>query len=331
MRVPSLLRQIVTLSYKDLKLVVWHHGPSTFFRALALPIAYMFFIAYVRNFFLPPSEYGIGSPNPVRGLTTEVFNSSTNLGGRDRVVFINNGFAGGQIEALIDLLATPLEAAGADVRRLSNEYELFTICQSSLSGLSRCYGAVTFEGSPTEGSGVWSYTARADFGLGFTPYVDRDTNDAQVFVLPFVRAIDAGIAALSGLELPDTMLEFPFTSETRQDRADEIQGFFMRALGNYLAVTMFIGICGITYHLPGHLAAERESGMSSLIDSMLYARHQSQAMLVRLVSVYISFATVYTPSWLAIGAIVKTLMFEETPASIIVPFHLLAGLALTGQ
>jgi ABC-type multidrug transport system ATPase subunit len=104
----------------------------------------------------------------------------------------------------------------------------------------------------------------------------------------------------------------------------------MNALYNYLAVAMFIGICGICYHMPGHIATERELGISSLIDSMLFTSRQTYAMLARLISAYLSFVAVYMSSWLAMGAIVSTLMFEQTSASIIVPFHLLTGLSLTG-
>lgn len=244
-------RQIWTLFKKDLTIVLWRSWFSTFLRAAALPIAYMFFIAYVRNFFLPPSEYGVASSyNPIRDIYTEVFNSSTPLGGRNRVVFVNEGYPGGRIDTLIDRLATRLAEAGAEVHRISNENELFDLCPSTLTGLSPCYGAVSFQSSPPEG-GVWAYTARADFGLGLSPYVNSADNDAQVFVLPFVHAIDAEIADTDGLPFPLKQYEYPFTYETRQERANDIQQFFMNALYNYLAVTMFIGICGVTYHLPG--------------------------------------------------------------------------------
>lgn len=321
MALKRLIRQIWTLFKKDLTIVLWRSWFSTFLRAVALPVAYMFFIAYVRNFFLPPSEYGVASSyNPIRDIYTEVFNSSASLGGRNRVVFVNEGNTGGQIDTLIERLAIQLAEAGAEVHRISDEDELFDLCPSTLTGLSPCYGAVSFQSSPTEG-GVWAYTARADFGLGLSPYVNSADNDAQVFVLPFVHAIDSEIAALEGILLPLEQYEYPFTYETRQERANDIQRFFMGALNNYLAVTMFIAICGVTYHAPGHLATEREIGISSLIDSMLYTTHQGRAMLARLTSVYLSFVVIYMPSWLATGAIVATLMFEQTSASIIVPFH----------
>jgi ATP-binding cassette subfamily A (ABC1) protein 3 len=54
----------------------------------------MFFITYAKNFFIPPSEYGIGSPNAIRPFA-DALNSAA--GGRDKVVFVNGGFTGGEM------------------------------------------------------------------------------------------------------------------------------------------------------------------------------------------------------------------------------------------
>lgn len=248
----------------------------------------------------------------------------------NRVAFINNGFAGGQIDEVIQTLADALRDAGADVRILFAGSELLDVCQSFLRGLSRCYASAEFRSSPTEGiGGTWNYTARADFSLGQSLYVDRGSNDAQVFVLPFIHAIDSAIATQTGKVLPENP-EYPFTDQTIQDRDNEIQHFFMRTLINYLAVTLFIRICGIKYHLPGHIATERESEMSHLIDAMLPCTNKWQALTVRLASVYASFSLVYVVGWIAIGAIVSELIFDSTPHSIVIPFHLLAGFSLIG-
>ena len=204
----GLLHQTWILLLKDLKIVLQRRWLSTILRAWALPIVYIIFIAYVRNFFLPPSKYGIGESRPIRDLMSEVFNSSTSLGGRDRVVFIDNGFTGGQISTLIERLSGPLRGVGVDVKVLSSDDELLTACPSSLSGSSRCFASASFRSSPTEGgSNMWSYTASIDFGLGLSVYVDRDNNAAQVYVLPFLHFIDGEIARLSGFGLPAAMLE----------------------------------------------------------------------------------------------------------------------------
>lgn len=192
-------RYIWTLFCKDVSIAVFHQWAPTFLRAAALPIAYMFFVTYYRNFSFPPSEYRNSSLNPIRNLFTDVFDSSTDLGGRDRVIFVDSSFSGGYIEELISSLADPLRDAGADVRIVSDEDDLFDLCPSSLTGLSRCFGAATFHTSPAEDPGCfWSYTARMDAGLGVSVYVDRDNNNAQKHILPFIHAIVAGIASLSG-------------------------------------------------------------------------------------------------------------------------------------
>ena len=325
------LRQTWVLTLKDLKIVALRRWFSTFLRAAALPVLYMVFISYVRTFFLPPSQYGFGVPRPIRNLTTEVFNSSTSLGGRDRVVLINDGLTGGQIDTLIDRLAGPLTEAGADVRLLSSEDDLLQTCQSSLAGFSRCFASASFHSSPTEGpGGAWSYTARVDGGLGLSVFVNQDDNAAQVYVLPFVQAIDAEIARLGGTELPSEFLEQPFTYETIQDREDEVQRFYTEALGDYLAVTLFIAVCGITFHLPGYMAVERESGISSLVDVMSFNSRPWITLTSRLLSTYSAFFLIYLPGLIGVGAVVSETIFVRTPASIILPFHILLGMSLLG-
>ncbi|ERF69960.1 hypothetical protein EPUS_08771 [Endocarpon pusillum Z07020] len=323
------IRQTWTLTVKNLLIVFVRRWFSTILRALVLPVAFMFFISYVRNFFLPPSTYGFGSPRPIRNLTTDVFGPST--AGRNRIAFINNGYVGGQIESLISRLSTPLIEAGVDVQVLSQDEELTRVCRSSLRGTSSCYAAASFESSPTEGDGgVWNYTVRADSSLGFTIFVDRDDNAQQIHSLPFLHAIDAGIASLSGMDFPETMNEYPFTSQTRQERDDDIQVLYMGALIDFLAVTFFVGICGITYHLAGHMASERELGMSQLIDAMTANRHHLQTQATRLFSTHLAFDIIYLPGWIVMGLIVSIYVFPRTSSAIIIPFHVLTGISLSG-
>lgn len=327
----SFVRQVAVLTRKDLLLTGLRSWPTTLLRAIILPIAYMFFISYVRNFFLPPSDYGVGSTaRPIRNLTTDVFGTPTLLGGRNRVAFINNGYLGGQIEQLINTLSSRLSEAGAEVHILSTDEGLYEVCPSSLRGASGCYAAASFHASPSEGSGgLWNYTATADFGLGLSVFVNEPDNDAQIFVLPFVHAIDAEIAAQAGVTFPETMLEYPFTYETIQDRQDQIQNFYMRALVNYLAVTLFIGMCGVTYHLPGYIAVERESGMSQLIDAMSLSTNQWFPLIARLASAYTAFSAIYIVGWIPMGAIVSRLIFYQTSDGVVILFHLLTGFSLT--
>lgn len=100
-------------------------------------------------------------------------------------------------------------------------------------------------------------------------------------------------------------------------------------MAHYLAVTIFIALCGLTFHLPGYLAVEREAGLSSLIDVMSRSSTPVVMVTVRLFSTFASFVIVYFPAWLAIGAVVSRLIFPLTSSAIVIPFHIAFGLSLT--
>lgn len=230
----------------------------------------MFFISYLKNFFLPPSDYGVGSPRPVRSFIEALEISS---GGRNTVAFVNNGHTGGDIEALINYLSVSVRTAGKNPVVLANEQALLTTCRSSLRGASQCFGAASFHSSPTEAGTIWNYTLRADGALGSKIFVNQDDNDAETYILPFQHAIDAAIVnqfngSASGTTVPTTVNQIPFTDETQQQRADNIKRIYMDAIINFLGVAYFIGICGILYQSAGHMASEREMGMSQLIEAV---------------------------------------------------------------
>ncbi len=156
-------RQIWTLTRKNLRISVQRHWLSTLIRAVLAPIIYMFFIAYMKNLFVPPSEFGIGSPVPIRGFI-DALEAST--GGRNTVAFVKSGHNGGQIEDLIEYLSVSVTTAGKTPQVLDTEGDLLTVCRNSLRGASSCYGAAVFYSSPTEGdAGFWNYTLRADGAL----------------------------------------------------------------------------------------------------------------------------------------------------------------------
>lgn len=324
----GVLHQTWVLTKKNLLVVLRRHWFSTIFRALVLPIVYIFIISYVRNFFLPPAVYGIGAPRPIRD-PVDAFETQS---GRSRVVLINNGLTGGLVEDAISDLNTTYSTAGADVQFASTDDDLATLCRSSLSGTSRCYGAVSFTGSPTEGqSTTWAYTVYVDFGLGLRINVDSNDDDTRLYVLPLIHAIDSSIARASGMELPQTMEEFPFTFETLQQREDRVQRLFMGALVRYLGLVVFIAVCGITYHLPGHVARERELGMSSLIDTMNPQKRQWLSHMARILATNTSFSLIYLPGFIGVAGVIAGLMFYRTSAGMQVLFHILMCMSLASS
>ena len=292
----------------------------------------MFIISYAKNFFVPPSTYGIGSATPIRSLEAAL---AASTGNHNKVVFVNNGYTGGDIESIISAVSARVESAGKTVEVVQANDDLLTTCASSLRGATTCFGAASFHSSPTEGDGgVWSYTIRSDGVFGERIYVDRTNNDVEIYTLPFQRAIDQAIGSLAANETSasldsNTISEYPFTDETAAERNAEIRRLYMGALIDILAVAYFIGVCGVTYQLTGQMALERELGISQLVEAMTPATEYWHTQAARLFSNHLSFDIIYLPGWIIMGAILRSLSFVHTSWGILIVYHILSGLALS--
>lgn len=287
----------------------------------------MFFITYAKNFFVPPSEFGIGGTNLIRSFPNALDAAS---GGRDKVVFVNNGFTGGDIDQVIGRLSTQVRDAGLQAITIEQEVELLTTCESSLRGASTCFGAATFHSSPTEGGGsAWNYTLRSDGALGEQIYVGQNDNDIQIYILPFQRAIDQAIVAAGGAQPISDIDEYPYTKYNQREYEDRIRTLYMGALINIMGAALYIGVCGVTYQLTGQMAEERERGISQLVEAMSPAKKAWHTQFARLLANHIAFDVIYFPGWVIMGLIVWALAFKTSNAAILVIFHVLAGLSLT--
>ncbi|KAF2266241.1 nod factor export ATP-binding protein I [Lojkania enalia] len=322
----AFFRQTWTLTKKNLTVVFVRHWFFTSIRAFWAPIIFMFFITYAKNFFVPPSQFGIGSPTPIRSLT-DALNAAE--GNRNTVVFVNNGYTGGDIERVINNVSDTVRSAGKTVEVVGQDVDLLTTCKSSLRGASTCFGAVSFHSSPTEGDGFgWNYTLRADGAFGERIYVDRNDNDVEIYVLPFQRAVDTAIAGVNGTQLP-AIEEYPFTDKTAEERDENIRRLYMGALIDIIAVAIYIGICGVTYQLTGQMASERELGISQLVEAMTPSKKPWLTQAARLLSNHLAFDIIYLPGWVIMAIILNRLAFPTTSAGILIIFHILAGLSLS--
>ena len=206
------------------------------------------FLSYARNLFIPPSIYGIGEAHPIRSIG-DAFSAAG--GGRNILALVNNGFNGGDISNVINQIAGEARAEGNDIRILDKQDDLLSTCRNSLRGASPCIAGVVFHSSPTEGpGGIWNYTLRADGALGSKIDVTSTNNDQEIYVLPLQHAIDFAIAS-SNSTIDQTTLtsqevyEYPYTSETQQERADTIRVRYMSGIIKILGVAFFISICGM--------------------------------------------------------------------------------------
>ncbi|RDL33321.1 uncharacterized protein BP5553_08760 [Venustampulla echinocandica] len=321
----ALLAQCWTLSKKNLLIVLRRHALPTIIRAFILPIAFIIFLSYARNLFIPPSTFGVGSAHPVRSLSSALRAAS---GGRNIVAFVNNGLPGGEIDRVIDAVEQSVLAVEQTVVRLDSEAQLLETCRSSLRGASYCYGAVVFHQGI---DGNWNYTLRADGALGTKINVEKNTNDAEIYLLPLQRAVDTAIASLDGrgTALPQTVLEYPYTSTTQAQRNTNIRVRYQGAIINILGVAFLIGMVGVAYHLTGFIASERELGMSQLIEAMMPNLRRWQPQFARIVSYHVAFDLIYIPGWIIIGIVLGVGVFAQTSMAIVIIFHVLAGLSLT--
>ncbi|KAL8638656.1 MAG: hypothetical protein Q9228_004211 [Teloschistes exilis] len=323
------LRQVRTLLWKNILIVLFRHAFSTPFRCFLLPVIYIGFLAYARNLFIPPAHYGIATSTPVRSLAEGLAASG---GGRDSIVLVNSGFTGGDIDKVINQVADT--ATGKIVHVTPNEDDLLTLCRSSLRGVSRCYGAAVFYASPTEGpGGIWNYSLRADGGLGFKIDVTNSENDVEIYPLPLQHAIDFTIASqnttIDQSALPQRVFEYPFTSKTEHQHQDDIRTRYMNGIIQILGVAFFIGMVCVMYQLVGLIASERELGMTQLIEASMPNESRWQPQAARLLAVHLAFDLMFLPGWIAIALILSYGVFSKSSVAILLIYHILSGLALS--
>ncbi|QIX02499.1 hypothetical protein AMS68_008016 [Peltaster fructicola] len=321
------LRQTRTLIEKTLLIVLVRSWLGTLVRCLIAPVVFLFFISYAKNFFVPPSDFGIGSPHSLITFEQALGQSA---GGRNTVAFVNGGHTGGNIERVINSLASTVTANGKNATILRSETELLYTCKSSIRGVTPCFAAISFVSSPNEGSsGKWNYTIFSDGALGTKIYVGAQNNDAEIYALPLQHAIDNAIASINGTSLPSNVQHYPYTSQTPAQRNRQITRLYMGTLITILAVAYFVGIVGICYELTGFMARERELGMSQLIEAMMPNRRRWEPQVARLLAVHITYDMLYLPSWIIGGVIISRLNYPTSSVGIVVGFFILSGLALS--
>ena len=325
-----LFRQTWTLIWKNILIVLFRHPFTTPLRCFVLPVVFTAFLAYARNLFIPPSQFGIGDATPIRSFADALSTAD----GRDTVAFVNNGFTGGDINNVINNVAAQVRFAGKIVQILGQEEELITNCKGSIRGVSRCYGAAVFYGSPTEGpGGQWNYSLRADGALGIKINTNRINNDQEIYALPLQHTIDFAIALQNGsidqAAVPNQVNEYPYTSQTQSEHLDSIRTSYMGGITTILAVAFFIAIVGVIYQLVGLMASERELGMTQIIEASMPNQRRWEPQAVRLLAVHVAFDIMFLPGWIVIGLITAVGVFSKTSVGILIIFNILSGLSLS--
>lgn len=322
-------RQLRTLVHKNLLLLtsartaLW----GTIVTALVLPIVLSAFLTVVVRAFLPNANYGIGAAYPIRSLS-----DAMGLKPGPLVLLNNASSVNGDIDNIISTISTAPRNAGREVIVASSDDELRVTCRSNFRGVSKCFAAVVFQSSPTEGpGGVWNYTLRAGAALGSNPDVDKDNNDLQIYILPLQHTIDS---AISNLNLPSNSKALSnnvqasiFTSKTEERRRRDQTRALINANINAIAVVWLITLLSPAFNLVSLMAKERETGMSDLIESVMPNQRRWEPQAIRLASLHLSFDIVYIFSWIFVGAIFRVGYFKYTSHAVTIIGFVLGGLA----
>ncbi|WYZ43953.1 hypothetical protein EsH8_VII_000389 [Colletotrichum jinshuiense] len=329
----ALWRHINTLSTKNLTILLVRHPVSTIYTAILLPIILTIYLGIGKNLNSPQNEFGIAESRPIRSLKDGL---SAADGSRNTVAFVNNGLLNGDIDRVINSLSEEVVAAGKNATIVTDPSELGYVCRSSFRATTSCYGAVVFHSSPNEGDGgLWNYTLRVDGSFGLKYQFDEDKNDVQVYTLPLQRAVDSAIARINSTDgevlTLDSVQEWGFTDETEEERQASSRRQYQKTFIDYLAVSFLLALIGVSYHLPGHVATERETGLSQLIDAMMSTRYDWEAQVARILANLYSFASIYIPGWIVAAVIARSMIWKETNLGIVLVFFLLGGLALTSH
>ncbi|KAI9889210.1 MAG: hypothetical protein M1814_005726 [Vezdaea aestivalis] len=326
----NVIHQSWTLTLKTLRIALVRHPLTTTIRAFLLPVIFMTFLAFARNLFIVPATYGIGSPSPVLSLGAALGSAS---GERHTLALVHNGFLSGEIESVIDSVASTVRAEGKTVRILSKEDELLETCRSTLRGVSTCFAAAVFFSSPSEGEGqIWNYTLRADGALGRGIKVDKQNNDAQIYAIPLQRAIDSSIASQKNQSAGSALLDatqYPYTDKTQEQRRDNIRIRYMGGIIDILAVAFFIAVVGVIYQLVGFMASERETGMSQLIEAMMPNGRRWEPQLARFLAYHLAFDIIYAPGWIVMSIVLARGVFAKTNVALLLFYHILTGFSLS--
>lgn len=266
---------------------------STLFRAVYIPTIFVVYMSFIIKVYWPHETYGVGNPSTIRPLSQAIADASSK---RKTLALCNYGPRGGDLDRVIDSVAAKAKGdAGQIVEVLHDPEELLTLCKSSLSGVTKCYGAAEFYSSPKEG-GVWNYTIRVDGSHGYKINVKNNKNDAEVYVIPLQHAVDSAIAEINSSggskPLSDTIQEYPYTSKTQKEWDDSVVTSIQSAITKYIAIVWYIGFIGLSYQLVGIMAREREDGMADLLESMMPNVDRWQPQFARLCGRWIAFSIV---------------------------------------
>ncbi|ORX35007.1 hypothetical protein BD324DRAFT_633591 [Kockovaella imperatae] len=297
-------------------IILWRHKWINLIRCLILPVAYAIFFAKAQDFFTTRAVLGPGHISNLQPIPSSFLNH--------KFVWVppSDSATNETVSTFIDqLMNKVLGGHTGDIVKLDNASNLARECPENFNLLSECFGALVFDNVDPD-SRTLNYTLRGDFGLVMTNVDQTSKDDVQVRYLPLQWAIDSNFIEMTTGTKPPSPLTWEYTNRSAGEQSERNRLSYLRGIRSLIVLAFFLVFLGVVYQLPGGMAEERASSLTSHLDAMGCKKS------ARVISWHLSISSVYVVAWLAVGAIFQHFIFKRTNTGLFIILYLLTGLSL---
>ncbi len=314
-------RQLRGLIYKNLLVLVARHPIGFLLSIYGLPLAIFAVLCSIPSFLSSSNIFGVAAPAPIRTLADTV---------HGKLVIVKPPYLGSDVDHVIDTFTRGL--VQDNLLFLDDESYLTSVCLANLRGVSGCHAAITFVDSPLTDAEVkdsqsahhtWQYVIRGDPARDDTHFnAQGHESDQESIYLPLQLAINNAIT--NSTTVPDVYM---FTTETQAEQDLAHQKYSVQLIRQVYVFALFACYFFIIYRFTSFITAERESGMSQLVDAM----GGGSAVAARVLSWLIVFDVICLPCFIAFGALYGRLMFPTSSLGLLIGWQILLGFAVNSS
>jgi len=278
--------QTSALTKKNL-LLLYRKRISTFLLAYFFPLLVLLLLLNIKNFRPSIDNYGIGDPAEVQSLHSSLARTSKDL------VLVANSSMGPDVARVVQQITQPLADMSSRVYVLNSMDQMHAHCTPNLRGVSGCHAVVTFDDSPLTPGGLksWNYSLLTDqYVMGGSYSVHTHDNNIDNIWLPLQLAVDNAITNSTA-----SFSTFGYTSRTQDEVDRDDRRGYLELFMDVFLITFFLMFLPIIYHAVATITADRDLGMSHLIDAM------GGGAAPRVMSNVLALNIVYMPTWIVSG------------------------------
>ena len=333
LQVGPFARRLRGLLYKNILVAIVRRPVGFFFFIYGIPIAILAILLSIPEFTSSSDKYGSALPEPIKSPLSDVVDK--------KLIVVQPPHLGPDVQPVVDALTKDIDPSL--LRFETDDAALPNLCVSDLRGVSPCFASVTFLDSPRTTKDVpsryqfsdtedeqgsrnrtWSYAVRFDPARSHGRF-DATTHDntAEKFQLPLQLALNRAITNLSSTTPPEA---FGFTQSTQEANDKEERKDAVELMSMYIVFALFTGYLFIVYRHTSLITAERDSGMSQLIDSM----GGGSTATARVLSWLILFDLYTLPVSIISGVLFSQLLLPSASLGLLIGWQIMLGLSVNG-